>query len=772
MSKDLNGRPLQAGEFTFNLYRLDAQGEKILSSLMTATNTAGGAVIFTAITYDETDIGKTYKYVIEEVDGGLPGVKYDSVAAEITVVVTNLGKGELSVTPTYSKTVFNNSYSADDVDVNIGGTKNLEGRDLAEGEFDFALYESDVDGAAGMLVQTVTNVGAVFNFDALTFVDGEEGTYYYLIKEVLNNIDGITYDLTEYLVKIVVTDDDEGQLEAVVTYWVFDKTTDEWVAAQTIAYNNDYAAEDVDVDLEGTKNLEGRDLIDGEFDFILYESDVYGNVGSIIQSVTNVGATFSFGSITFVDDEEGTYYYLIKEVEGALGGVTYDLTEYLVKVVVTDDGEGQLEAAVTYWVLDETAEEWVAAQTIVFNNDYGTADVEVDLGGTKNLEGRTLADGEFAFNLFKSDADGDTGDQIQTVTNVGANFNFSTLTYEDGEEGTYYYLIKEVLNNIGGVSYDLTEYLVKVIVTDDGAGHLQAAVTYWVFDETTEEWVEVQEVVFNNDYAADDVELVLGGTKNLEGRDLMDGEFEFELYKSDLDGVLDTLIEKVSNVGEDFSFSTLTFVDGEEGIHYYLIKEVAGSLGGVSYDSTEYLVLVTVTDDGYGSMHAGVSYKVFDESTEEWVAAETTIFNNDYEADDVAVNLGGTKNLEGRSLIDGEFEFNLYHSYANGTTGAQIETVSNVGSAFNFSELTFVDGEEGTYYYLIKEVLNNIGGITYDLTEFLVKVIVTDDDEGQLEAAVTYWVFDKTANEWVAADAVVFNNVCRSRSRRHEVSRR
>ena len=75
------------------------------------------------------------------------------------------------------------------------------------------------------------------------------------------------------------------------------------------------------------------------------------------------------------------------------------MTEFLVNIVITDDGEGNLEAAVTYWTFDKTAKEWVAAQTIVFTNDYLAAGVEDNLGGKKNLQGRDLEDSELEFTL-------------------------------------------------------------------------------------------------------------------------------------------------------------------------------------------------------------------------------------------------------------------------------------------------------------------------------------------------------------------------------------
>ncbi|MFA6691460.1 MAG: FctA domain-containing protein, partial [Saccharofermentanales bacterium] len=267
---------------------------------------------------------------------------------------------------------------------------------------------------------------------------------------------------------------------------------------------------------------------------------------------------------------------------------------------------------------------------------------------------------------------------------------------------------------------------------------------------------EVEAVVFNNDYLAADVDVDLGGTKVLEGRELIDGEFEFNLYESDESASTGALLETVSNMGSYFDFSTITFSDGEEGIYLYLIKEVAAMLGGVSYDFTEYLVQVEITDDGEGNLVAEVRYLTLDE-TETWRDVEAVVFNNDYLAADVEVEIGGMKTLEGRDLIDGEFEFALYEFSESGND-ALIETVSNVGPVFNFSPITFADGDEGYYYYLIKEVVGTLDGVMYDLTEYMVEVIITDNGEGQLEAEVSFWIVDETQEEWIAVEAVVFSN--------------
>ena len=351
--------------------------------------------------------------------------------------------------------VFNNDYIAADVDVHLGGTKVLEGRELIDGEFEFELYELDygpvalsiLDTVDSTLIETVSNVGEFFNFSSLSFVDGEEGIYLFLIKEVVGSLGGVTYDLTEFMVEVIITDDGEGNLVAEVSYWMIGET-EEWFDAEAVVFYNDYLAADVDVDLGGAKILEGRDLIDGEFEFALYEFSESGN-DALIETVSNVGPAFSFSPITFADGDEGYYYYLIKEVVGTLDGVMYDLTEYMVEVIITDNGEGQLEAEVSFWIVDETQEEWIAVEAVVFSNRYINPELEVE----KMVE-------ETSFS--------EVGDELHysfEVTNTG-NLAFIKLTVNDPRLGIVDLVIDLTDPLLPGESY-IHEFTVPYVVTEE-----------------------------------------------------------------------------------------------------------------------------------------------------------------------------------------------------------------------------------------------------------------------------------------------------------------
>ena len=299
--------------------------------------------------------------------------------------------------------------------------------------------------------------------------------------------------------------------------------SEEWVAADGLVFNNEYEADDVDVDLGGMKNLEGRDLVDGEFEFSLFESDLYGAQGALIETVANLANEFNFAALTFEDGEEGIYYYLIKEVQGTLGGVTYDATMFHIKVVITDDFEGNLEAEVR--LMD--AESWIEfdLEDIAFNNEYNAEQIGVTLTGMKNFGDRDLVDGAFQFSLFASDISGMEGSLIETVGNVGANFSFTQMTYEDGEEGTYYYLIKEVQGTEEGIVYDTAVYLVIVTIEDNLLGELTATVDYLIVEDTEEGMINAESIVFENYYIAIEVDKMVAESSFSEAGDLIHYSF-------------------------------------------------------------------------------------------------------------------------------------------------------------------------------------------------------------------------------------------------------
>lgn len=674
VKKALTGRKLKAQEFEFEL-KEDGKPDV----LQTAKNDAQGKVQFQAINYDKAG---EYHYTITEKNNGLTGVTYDSSKVKVTVKVTDDGKGKLSASVTYDggKTTFKNTFTPKEITVPLQVTKALTGRNLQDDEFEFELYDGQ-----NKLLQTVKNkADGTIPFTALKFT--KAGLYNYLIKEKDGKIPGVDYDKQPIKVTIRVQQEEDGQLIYNIVYLGFDESGKNKISKQS--FTNKYTAKGTDATFSVTKKLTGRALKDGEFSFELKED---GKADVLQTKKNDKDGKVQFDAIKY--QTVGTHKYTITEKNTGLGGVTYDTKTIKVTVEVTDNGKGQLVSKVTYENNDQT-----------FTNTYSSQKVSAQLGVTKELTGRALNDQEFEFELVGSD------DNVrQTKKNVAdGRVTFDAIDYT--KVGTYHYTIKEKDNGLGGVTYDKKEIKATVKVTDDGKGQLVAQVSYDTANPT-----------FHNTYLAKETTATLEANKVLTGRDLEANEFAFDLI--DPNG---KVVDTVKNAKDGkISFKELTFKTA--GTYTYTIKEQAGALGGVKYDTKVIKATVTVTDDGKGQLHTTVAYE-----------NNQNTFTNTYSADKATATLSAKKLLEGRNLKEGEFEFEL-----TGTDDQVRQTKTNAqdGSVtFDTIEYTKV----GTYHYTITEKDTKLGGVKYDTKVIKATVTVTDDGQGHLVTKVAYEKDDQT----------------------------
>lgn len=451
---------LKAGDFAFELVGSDG------SVIQTQKNDAHGKVAFDKLTFDHAG---TFTYTVREVQPtgdapGVPGVTYTGKTYTLTYVVKDNNDGKLvvenstvkpsegtenGVTP--NTMTFANSYQPGATSYQISGTKVLENTDSAtmrtpaDGEFTFAL----IDVATGQEIDRTTNVGNAFTFKAISYT--ATGSHAYQVKEVAGQDGTITYSDAVLDVTVSATDDGSGQLTATAN-----KT------AADLTFTNTYTPTATTATITGTKALTGRDLAEGEFSFDLKDAD-----GNVVQTVQN-GADGTFGFAPLQLDKVGTYVYTVSERAGATAnGVTYDTTVFTATVTVTENAETHaLEAQVAYSTGGK------AADAVAFSNSYAPAATEVKLGASKVLSGKDLKEGQFSFQL--KDADGKV---LQTAKNAAdGTVGFKAISYD--KPGTYGYGISEVNDAQKNVTYDAAEHQVTVMVTDDGAGHLVATVTY------------------------------------------------------------------------------------------------------------------------------------------------------------------------------------------------------------------------------------------------------------------------------------------------------
>ncbi|MBQ8752246.1 MAG: hypothetical protein IJZ13_03985, partial [Clostridia bacterium] len=416
--------------------------------------------------------------------------------------------------------------------------------------------------------EALNGANGKFEFEKIDYAPA--GNFTYTVKEDSSAaLKGVTYDDTVYTVTVTVTDEGNGQLQAKVD----GVGTAE---APTVKFVNQYVPKSVDVvlgiDGELSKALEGRELNADDFVFAVFNSENE----EIATAKNNKNGTFAF---TLHFTKAGTYSYTIAEKNNGVAGVTYDEKIYGVEINIVDKG-GYLEADSVVYTLDGKA-----VEEIVFSNTYEAKDVDVTISATKDLMGRELTADEFIFAVFDSE-----NEEIATAKN-NKNGTFA-FTLHFTKAGTYSYTIAEKNNGLAVVTYDEKIYGVEINIVDKG-GYLEADSVVYTLDGKA-----VEEVVFSNTYEAEDTDITISAIKNLIGRDLNDGEFKFVL--KDPDGKIIATATNTKDGKIVFDKIVLT----EAGTYVYTVFEETGTLEHVIYDKTQYIVEVTVEDDGNGKLIA------------------------------------------------------------------------------------------------------------------------------------------------------------------------
>ncbi|MBE6733529.1 MAG: VWA domain-containing protein [Ruminococcaceae bacterium] len=528
----------------------------------------------------------TYKFVVSEINGGIKGVKYDTSNKDVVIVATDDSanakiKVKINGDDTNKATVdFTNEYEPQATDsIAITAKKKVtasEGNSytLKGGEFSFVI--EGTQGAPMPADTTVENdASGNVNFGTVKFT--ERGTYSYTIREVQASLGGFTYDGEVYTITVEVTDDyANGKLVATT------KITDKSGRDAEVEFDNKYNPKETSAIIFGAKELQGghKQLEVDEFEFSIKAVTQNAPMPAKTTVKNTATGTFQFDAITYT--KVGTYKYEITEKNLNKDGYTYDDTVYTVTVTVTDEGNGLLQAKV-----DGVGTAQVP--TVKFVNKYAPEPVDVVLGVDgelfKEFEGRELKADEFIFAVLDSE-----NKEIATAKNSkDGTFKFN-LNFT--KAGNYNYTIIEKNNAVAGVTYDEKVYGVEIIISDKD-GHLKEdGVVY------TLESQPVAEVVFSNTYEAEDTDIIISAIKNLKGRDLNAREFKFAL--KDKDG---KIIATATN-SKDGKIVFDKIVLTEAGTYTYIVFEETGTLEHITYDKTEYVVEVTVTDDGKGKLVA------------------------------------------------------------------------------------------------------------------------------------------------------------------------
>ena len=561
-TKELKDKALAADAYEFQLTTPDG------TEVGSAKNDAKGNFTITTAKDLITEAG-TYGYQLREVNGGatIDGVTYDKHVANVTVEVSDNGKGQLvvdSVTTDAGATTFTNTYDASG-SITLAGTKELIGRKMTDGDnFTFTVKEGDNVVSTG-----ASDKDGKITFSPISYTLKDLGTHTYTVTEDAGEAGGVTYDKTAKTVTVQVTDNGDGTLSANVLSDRSDK----------LAFTNTYAAKS-SFTPEGTKTLTGREITDSDsFTFTAREGEKTVSTGK-----AGTDGKIAFDAIDYTLDDLGEHTYVITEDAGEAGGVTYDKTAKTVVVNVTDNGDGSLKAE----VVSEKSE------PVAFTNTYA-AEGSIALTGSKTLTGRDMADGEFSFSV--KDADGKV---VSTgKADAKGTIAFAPISYTLADAGEHAYTVTEDAGKLGGVTYDTATKTVVVNVTDNGDGTLKAEVVAEKSDD----------IAFTNKYQATKTSATLKVTKSYNA--WKDGvSFGFTLAAKDGAPMPEAGGNKASATkdAKTATFGAITFT--KAGTYHYVITEdlpegvdaLHLTKDGITYDVAEHPVTVTVTDNGKGKL--------------------------------------------------------------------------------------------------------------------------------------------------------------------------
>lgn len=620
----------------------------------------------------------------------------------------------------------------------------------------------------------------------VTFTDADAGkTYSFTVAETKLGGDGYTNDAAPRTVTVAPGYDAATGKLTVTTTVVKDgvevarsevSTADDIASLPvpvTVAFQNSYEATgtlggESSASIEATKTLTGRAAAADEFSFSV--RDAQGNVvatasnrasgdgeaaelafSPIAYTTGSLEQMVADGAATKTADGSWTIPYTVSEDTAALpAGVTATASSFDITVKVTDNGKGGLDVVVTY---PEGSD-----GTLSFVNGYGTNEATVDLAGTKTLAlgqaglGLTQADieGKYTFKIepldgapAPVDASGKT--VTEAVNDAAGNVELGHVTFKqpsdlddaaiDGDgmrTKTFAYRVSES-GSVDGVVNDAVAsrtFTVKV-VEDTNAGTLAAEV---LPAEGTPEGKGAFE--FTNTYgvgpAPSTVTDQIKVSKKLKGRDLVEGEFEFQLIEINADGSESIAVTGKNAADGTVALNPITYT--APGTHSYELREVAGAAGGVTYDRAVHRVRTTVTDAGNGKLT--VKHDLVDAEGNPTGDGSVT-FTNGYEAAPVTLKLGAAKVLKGAELKAGQFSFEL-----KSRDGKVMSTAKNAADgSVTFDALTFK--QAGTYTFTVSEVDDGQAHVTYD--KAVHKIVVTVSDEaadgsktGYLSAKVSY----------------------------------
>lgn len=717
LAKTLTGRDMTDGQFIIKITPNDEASAGLLGLpeggrevSMPAAND-GVQVTKSALTGDavltQRDAGKTYSYKVVEQGTAPSGYTYDTAERTVTITVesdpangtlkaTTVVSGGPDGTKTYvyssnavgtqEKAVvpFNNSYAASG-EVGVTATKSLTGRNLTEGEFNFAVkYASGGDD----LLTASNKADGSIDFGKLSYTtetlaklvadghakkdvkDGKPAwNISYAACEKTDSLPrGVSVQTELISFTVTVVDNGDGTLTATAN------------TGNGLKFQNVYSTGGpVSVGLSGVKDLKSDAgltpaSIEGKFTFTVTSDDAAAPMPEHTTATNDANGNVDFGNIKFtLDDLNKALGTNSTHAADTAGQSASDQGS-----AAGADSEEQGNAAAS-----DGAEQGQGA-AVVTGEGTGAASVSTAANKVAGAE----------------DADQASAQSDEPATRAGV-VRSHTFTYKVTESGS-----------ADGVTNDTETKTVSFKVTDDGNGKLtvqrvgNGSAAAFTFTNT----YSVQPV----DSSVTDQVTV---TKNLTGRDMTAGEFEFQL----LDGTK-VVATGTNDASGNVTLSPIAYT--KPGTYNYTLCEVGGGSqkAGVQYDGSTFAVTTTVTDKGDGTL--SVAHKVDSD-------ANTVGFTNSYTPAATSVTLGASKVLNGKSLDAEEFTFVLTDE-----GDKQVTATNDANGMVVFPAIQY--GEAGKYQYTIAEVKGDESDVTYDESEYAVTVTVEDNGEGSLVATVAY----------------------------------
>lgn len=609
--KEMKGRPLTDGEFTFHLAYAGTT-----TPLRTVRNSKDGTVDFGTFSYDTAmlaDLVKsghatkstnkdgnfewTVEYVAYEDESSLPkGVSAELASFTVIVHIVDNGDGSLKATVQTEgegKCVFRNVYSTGDpVTMRLNGAKLLKSADgltpaSIEGKFTFTVKSEEAGAPMPKRTKVTNDADGDIDFGDITFT---------------------LADLNRALGNNGTADQDALELDEAANG---DESAQALDGAEGAAATSAPAGDEASFELEGPAASDEASVSDapatdeGSGDVAPVPVEKSGPVGDTIiesdepmllgmpeiETVAHKIADPAAPAAT--KPRSHTFVYTIRESGSAPGVANDPASTRTVSFTVTDDGAGCLT------VTRDPAE----GPAFTFTNRYSvesvSSSVTDQLTVTKKLEGRALVAKEFTFELVEGDT------VVATGTNAkDGSIALSSITYD--RPGTHTYTLRErgAGTHDRGMTFSGASYIVVTTVSDNGDGTLSVKHAF--------EDAQTETATFTNVYRAAPASVKITAIKKLVGRDLRDGEFAFTLTGEG--DAADISRTAKNDARGNVSFDELTFE--APGVYTFRIAEVKGTEEGMTYDESVYTITVTVVDNGEGQLEASLSYTKNEEAVE------------------------------------------------------------------------------------------------------------------------------------------------------------